>query len=74
MASGKIVDMGGQQVGQTTPSQVEILSNYRMTLESKTKERLAMIDELIGILKNNKDAEKALSLMVQLQQQGNQGK
>jgi len=72
MASGKIVDMGGQQVGQTTPSQVEILSQYRMTLESKTKERLAMIDELIGILKSNKDAEKALSLMVQLQQQGNQ--
>ena len=72
MASGKIVDMGGQQVGQTTPSQVEILSNYRMTLESKTKERLAMIDELIGILKSNKDAEKALSLMAQLQQQGNQ--
>lgn len=73
MASGKIVDMGGQQVGeQTMPSQVEILSNYRMTLESKTKERLAMIDELIGILKGNKDAEKALSLMAQLQQQGNQ--
>ena len=74
MASGKIVDMGGQQVGEQTgrPSQIEILSQYRMTLESKTKERLAMIDELIGILKNNKDAEKALSLMVQLQQQGNQ--
>ena len=72
MASGKIVDMGGQQVGQTTPSQVEILSQYRITLEAKTKERLAMIDELIGIVKNNKDAEKALSLMAQLQQQGNQ--
>ena len=73
MASGKIVDMGGQQVGEkTAPSQVEILSQYRITLEAKTKERLAMIDELIGILKSNKDAEKALSLMVQLQQQGNQ--